>query len=74
MPISHQTLYDALYNAFPEAQIDIEDLRGDNDHYAVTIVSPSFIDTSRIEQHRMVQDAVKDHDIHALAIKTTIPK
>ena len=63
-----------LKASFPDADIAIEDLAGDNDHWKVSITSPSFSDISRIEQHRMVQDAVKGHDIHALSIKTSTPK
>ena len=57
----------------PGANVEIEDLRGDGDHYAVCVTSAAFEGKSRIEQHRMVQDAMGDKlggELHALAIQT----
>lgn len=70
MPISREVLATSLTAAFPDAKITIEDLAGDNDHWAVEIVSPVFAGKSRIAQHRMVQEALGDKEIHALSIKT----
>lgn len=70
MPITHDDLNQALERAFPGASIAIEDLAGDNDHWAVSITSPVFTGLTRIAQHRKVQEAVASHDIHALSIKT----
>lgn len=70
MPITRDALEQAIKAAFPEATIAIEDLAGDNDHWAVSITSPQFNGLTRIAQHRKVQEAVSAHDIHALSIKT----
>ena len=72
MAISYDDLYTALEQHFPDSTVEVEDLRGDDDHYAATIISADFAGKSRIEQHRMVQNAVAAFDIHALAIKTQI--
>ncbi len=72
MPISESDLRAVLEQSFPEADITIQDLAGDNDHWAATIASNNFEGKSRIEQHRMVQEAVKGHDIHALQIITKV--
>lgn len=72
MPIEQKELEGLLRNAFPDAEITIEDLAGDNDHYSATVVSNAFSGKSRIEQHRMVQEAVSGKDIHALQIKTRV--
>ncbi len=74
MPIEHEKLESLLKARFPTADVMIEDLAGDNDHYSATIISDEFEGKSRIEQHKMVQDAVKNEDIHALAIKTKAGK
>ena len=73
MPIAQTDLESLLQDHFPNATIEIKDLAGDNDHYAATIISDVFVGKSRIEQHKMVQEAVKDRDIHALSIKTKTP-
>jgi len=70
MPITKEDLYTNIKNSFPDSSINIDDLAGDNDHWSVTVTSKYFNNKSRIEQHRLVQDAVKDSDIHALQIKT----
>lgn len=57
----------------PDSEVVIEDLRGDGDHYAATITSPSFIGKSRIQQHQMVYHALGGRmggELHALTIKT----
>ena len=70
MPISEIDLENALKKKFPDAQIACRDLAGDQDHWEVSIVDPVFAGQSRIQQHKMVQEAVVDYDIHALSIKT----
>ena len=72
MPISETDLENALKKKFPAAKIACRDLAGDQDHWEVSIVDPVFDGQSRIEQHKMVQAAVSDHDIHALSIKTAV--
>ena len=72
MPITQEALETALRLAFSDANIAITDLAGDNDHWAVELHSPVFAGKSRLAQHRLVQDAVAQHNIHALSIKTGV--
>jgi stress-induced morphogen len=61
---------------FPDAEIRIEDLGGDGNHYAATVISEAFRGKSRVEQHQMVYDALKGNMggvLHALALKTATP-
>jgi stress-induced morphogen len=61
---------------FPDAEIRIEDLVGDGDHYAATIVSEAFRGKSRVQQHQMVYEAFEGKmggTLHALALKTATP-
>jgi stress-induced morphogen len=61
---------------FPDAEVRIEDLAGDGNHYAATVVSEAFRGKSRVEQHQMVYDALKGNMggvLHALALKTATP-
>ena len=75
MAVTQDTLYKLLAEAFPEADIVIQDLAGDGDHYAVTVKSALFKGITRVQQHKMVYDALKGAmaaELHALAIKTEI--
>ena len=59
--------------AIPEARVAVEDWTGGGDHFRATVVSPSFIGKSRIEQHRMVYAVFADEiggPIHALSLTT----
>jgi len=73
MPMSMSDLEDALRAAFPDAEIEIEDLAGDGDHYKARIVSDAFAGLSRIKQHQLVYGALKGRmggELHALALET----
>lgn len=62
--------------AFPDAKIHIEDLAGDNDHYAANIVSEAFRGVPRVRQHQMVYAALQGrmgNELHALALQTSAP-
>jgi stress-induced morphogen len=62
--------------ALPDATITIRDLAGDGDHYAAEVVSESFRGKSRVQQHKMVYDALKGNmggALHALALQTSAP-
>ena len=65
-----------IKDALPDADVKIEDLRGDGDHYAATVVSPAFRGKSRVQQHQMVYQALKGKmggELHALALQTSAP-
>lgn len=62
--------------AFPDAQVIIEDLAGDGDHYAARVASKAFAGKSRVQQHQMVYDALRGQMggvLHALALQTSVP-
>jgi len=62
-----------IVESIPDAEISIEDLAGDNNHYSATIKSKQFHGKSKIEQHKLVYDSLKGKmggDLHALALKT----
>jgi stress-induced morphogen len=65
-----------IKESFPDALVSLDDLAGDGDHYAATVVSEAFRGKSRVEQHKMVYDALKGQmggALHALALKTKAP-
>ena len=62
-----------IKEALPDAEVDIQDLAGDGNHYSATITSGAFLGKSKIEQHKMVYSSLKGkmgNELHALAIKT----
>ena len=62
---------------FPDANVTIEDLRGDGDHYAARVVSTAFRGKSRVQQHQMVYKALRGRmgdALHALALQTSAPE
>ncbi|MBV9330975.1 MAG: BolA family transcriptional regulator [Alphaproteobacteria bacterium] len=62
-----------LREAFPDADIAITDLAGDNDHYAARVADAAFEGKTRIQQHQMVYAALKGRmgaQLHALSLQT----
>ena len=77
MAIDIAELERPIKEGIPGAQVSIEDLRGDGDHYAATVVSPAFRGKSRVQQHQMVYQALKGKmggELHALALQTSAPE
>jgi stress-induced morphogen len=61
----------------PDAQIDLRDLTGTQDHWEAVVVSEAFRGKTPIQRHRMVFDALASEmkgPIHALALKTWTPE
>jgi stress-induced morphogen len=57
--------------------VTIRDLAGDGDHYAAEVVAESFRGKSRVQQHQMVNAALKGKlggELHALALQTSVPE
>ena len=74
MPIAELEAY--LREAFPDAEIRVDDLAGDGDHYRAPIVSGAFRGLSRVRQHQLVYGALKGKmggELHALALETSVP-
>jgi len=73
MAMEQDTLKSLIKASIPDANIVIEDLRGDGDHYSATIISKSFKGKSKIEQHKMVYESLQGkmgNELHALMLKT----
>lgn len=76
MPMSAEELRGHLTEAFPDAEIVIDDLAGDGDHYRARIVSTAFAGLPRVRQHQLVYAALKGKmggELHALALETSTP-
>lgn len=62
-----------IKDAFPDAEVEIRDLAGDENHYAATVKSAAFQGKSRVAQHQMVYAALKGNMggvLHALQLNT----
>ena len=79
MAVKRDKLEELLKEGFPNAEIEVIDLAGDNNHWKAVIISPQFAGKSRIAQHQMVYAALKgkmdgaDGELHALALETKAP-
>lgn len=77
MPMTASQIEADLRAAFPDAEIQIDDLAGDGDHYRARIVSQAFAGLSRVRQHQLVFEAMKGKvggELHALAVETSAPR
>ena len=66
-----------IKTALPDAKVTVEDLAGDGDHYAATVVSEAFRGLSRVRQHQIVYAALQGRmggELHALALQTSAPE
>jgi len=76
MPMPISELEASLREAFPDAEIHVDDLAGDGDHYRARIVSAAFRGLNRVKQHQLVYGALKGKvggELHALALETSTP-
>lgn len=65
-----------IEQSIPNAIIEIRDLAGDNDHFAVQVTAEAFRGKTRIQQHQMVYQALggrMGEQLHALSVVTKIP-
>jgi stress-induced morphogen len=77
MPMEANVIEQMIKEAFPDAKVIIEDLRGDGDHYSALVVSESFRGKSRVQQHQLVYGALQGKmggELHALALQTATPE
>ena len=73
MVMEKELIEKLIKNSIPDANIIIEDLRGDGDHYSAIITSKAFEGKSKIEQHKMVYESLEGkmgNELHALMLKT----
>lgn len=77
MPMPAETLRAHLLEAFPDAEIEIVDLAGDDDHFRARVVSAAFAGLPRVKRHQAVYAALKGQmggALHALALETLTPE
>ena len=73
MSLKLEEIKNMIKDAFPDAEINIQDTAGDENHYSATIKSKIFTGKSKIDQHKLVYKALKGkmgNELHALALNT----
>jgi stress-induced morphogen len=76
MPMDPAEIERLIKAALPDAEVTIQDLAGDNNHYAARIVSAAFKGKNRVQQHPLVYKALGGRvggELHALALTTAAP-
>lgn len=76
MPMSAAEIESLIKQALPGAEVEMTDLAGDNDHWAAKVTAPQFAGKSRVQQHKMVYDALGGRMggvLHALQLTTAVP-
>jgi stress-induced morphogen len=77
MPMAAEDIVRLIKEGIPDAQVQMEDLAGDGDHWAATVVSAAFAGKTKIQQHQMVYRALGERMggvLHALKLTTMAPK
>ena len=75
MPMQANEIERLIKLALPDAEVRIDDLRGDGDHYLAHVASSEFEGKTRVQQHQLVYQALQGKmggDLHALALQTTL--
>ena len=73
MSLKSEEIEKLIRESIPDAEIIIQDLAGDNNHYSATIKSKIFNGKTKIEQHKIVYRSLKGkmgNELHALSINT----
>ena len=76
MPMAAADIVEAITTALPGAEVEMRDLAGDNDHWAAKVTAPQFAGKSRVQQHKLVYEALGGRmggELHALQLTTQAP-
>jgi stress-induced morphogen len=66
-----------IKEGIPGAEVEMQDLAGDGDHWAATVISAAFAGKTKIQQHQMVYGALGGRMggvLHALKLTTMAQK
>jgi stress-induced morphogen len=76
MPMNPEEIERLIKARLPDAEVAIQDLAGDGDHYAATVISEAFRGKTRVQQHQLVYESLQGNmggALHALALQTKVP-
>lgn len=76
MPMTAEEIEKRIKKRLPDAQVQLTDLAGDNDHWAAHVISSSFKGLPKVRQHQIVYEAFNGQMgeiLHALQLTTSVP-
>jgi stress-induced morphogen len=76
MPMAADDIVRLIKEGIPDAEVHMQDLAGDGDHWAATVISAAFKGKTKIQQHQMVYRSLGDRMggvLHALKLTTMAP-
>ena len=66
-----------IEEALPGSTVEVID-EGGGDHLRVNVTASQFDGLSRLEQHKLVKNAVRERsdtgELHSLSVKTSVPE
>ena len=77
MPMDPSEIERMIKEALPDAEVKLEDLVGDGDHWSATVISSAFTGKTRVQQHQLIYSALQGRvggELHALALQTSAPQ
>lgn len=77
MPMEATEIVRLIKEGIPGAEVEMQDMAGDGDHWAATVVSAAFAGKTKIQQHKMVYAALGERMggvLHALKLTTLAQK
>jgi len=77
MGMKKDEIIEMIVKSLPDAEVEVKDLAGDDNHYSATVISSLFEGKTKVNQHKMVYDALEGKMggvLHALSLTTLTPK
>ena len=74
MALTAPEIKEMILEILPDAEVQVQDMRGDGSQFAAQVVSKEFIGKNRVQQHQMVYKAMKGKvgaELHALSLQTS---
>ncbi|MEL1249581.1 BolA/IbaG family iron-sulfur metabolism protein [Aurantiacibacter gilvus] len=76
MPMPADQIEALIKAALPDAEVEMQALADDNDHWLARVTSKEFEGKNRVQQHKMVFEALGGRlggELHALQLHTSVP-
>ena len=77
MALTASKIKEMILEILPDAEVQVQDMRGDGSQFAANVISKKFIGKNRVQQHQMVYKAMKGKvgaELHALSLQTSAPE
>ena len=77
MPMPAAEIERLIKDGLPDAEVEIIDLAGDDDHFSAIVTSSAFVGLTKLKQHQLVYKTLGTNlggALHALQLQTLAPK